>query len=36
MISIFESAIAGGMSIVFMVILTAIRRFDVARRFFSR
>lgn len=33
MISIFESAIAGGMSIVFMVILTAIRRFDVARRF---
>ena len=33
MISIFESAIAVGMSIVFMVILTAIRRFDVARRF---
>lgn len=33
MVSIFESAIAGGMSIVFLVILTAIRRFDVARRF---
>jgi stage II sporulation protein E len=32
-ISIFESAIAGGLSIVFMVIFTAFRRFDVARRF---
>jgi stage II sporulation protein E len=32
-ISIFESAIAGGLSIVFLVIFTAFRRFDVARRF---
>lgn len=31
--SIFESAIAGGLSLVFLVILTALRRFDVARRF---
>ncbi len=33
MTSIFESVIAGGLSIVFLVIFTAVRRFDVARRF---
>lgn len=33
MISIFESVISAGLSLVFMVILTALRRFDVARRF---
>ena len=33
MISIFEAAIAGGLAIVFIVIFTAIRRFDVSRRF---
>ncbi|NLF80817.1 MAG: SpoIIE family protein phosphatase, partial [Clostridia bacterium] len=32
-VSIFESLIAGGLSIVFLVIFTALRRFDVARRF---
>lgn len=33
MISIFESVISAGLSLVFMVILGALRRFDVARRF---
>lgn len=33
LVSVFESAIAGGLSLVFMVILTALHRFDVARRF---
>lgn len=32
-ISIFESVITAGMSLVFLVIISAIRRFDVARRF---
>lgn len=33
MISIFESLISAGVSLIFLVILSAIRRFDVARRF---
>jgi len=33
MVSIFESIISAGMSLIFLVILTAWRRFDVARRF---
>ncbi|MDO4581197.1 MAG: stage II sporulation protein E [Bacillota bacterium] len=33
MISIFEALIAAGLSLVFLVIFTALRRFDVARRF---
>ena len=33
MISIFESVISAGLSLVFLVILSALRRFDVTRRF---
>ena len=33
MVAIFESIIAAGLSLVFMVVLIAVRRFDVARRF---
>ena len=33
MISLFESVIAAGLTLVFLVVLTALRRFDVARRF---
>ncbi len=33
MVSIFESVISAGMSLIFLVIMTALRRFDVARRF---
>jgi len=33
MISIFESLISAGIALIFLVILTAVRRFDVARRF---
>ena len=31
--AVFESAIAGGLSLVFLSVFTAIRRFDVSRRF---
>ena len=33
MVGIFESVLSAGLSLVFIVILTAVRRFDVARRF---
>ncbi|MBQ6807846.1 MAG: stage II sporulation protein E [Firmicutes bacterium] len=33
MLSIFESLISAGVSLIFLVILSAVRRFDVARRF---
>ena len=33
LVSIFESLISAGVSLVFLVILSALRRFDVARRF---
>ena len=35
LVSVFESIFAAGLSLVFMVVLTAVRRFDISRRFSS-